>query len=940
MATFGDIGDPVWKIGMSNPGEGVSGVSGVSGASGYSISHWPITHVDEDDYGNRQYGQFELQWIPAGQREGDYFICWSWTPVQYVSLSAHCVFSLAGNTKITTTIPTHNTQPGKYETLLERYLPELFKNFLSANDVTPQVLQQFHQAIADGFTVLENLNNQLLDVINSNVVQEAFLPWLGNLFGLILRSQDPTLWRRQIKRAIPLYKKKGTLSGLSEALAQANIFLTGYYQLWQFISPYTWQESFIANSVTPTFTLSETLFHASSPASYLNFELYHRVANSNTWITLADANRTKGTLTINNFFNPISTTNGVTTIIWSSAPINIGDEIRIIYQIADVGAHQTLETYMRSLSLADQRFVNYGTYPPQNWNVRLIEDDDANFSNIIQIRNPWNEFLVFGQVRTEFAYSENIYNMEEYNGSLRDSTNPCHINKDFIDPCSGGLSSFYNIDLQFDQLTDARITEAKEIIQEYTPFHSSVFSLGTNGVINDFVPSPIEEIDIIINYLGMETMISNGQLIFNRVMNEGSILAQTANNSIWASALRSDLAVPINRATDTGLIQNQAITIFCRDSSFSGLPLYAGDTTILEILSGVYGGMDLSLNLTNPATSLMGNVAMIQGLSDVSGLNTTPFSFRLSKDIYSYSNASISFYQTNQAIVDLTGDTSLGQMRNLFKMGNYVLYNGVQYPIIQFLSGNRLIIDNYSLGGAAGVNIHVYSRLLDNQTGNFNYYGTTLTTNTNYETSLPILNGANGADPSLVPVADNSSFQENYLIQINGNLFEIVEINGTQITLTGPQLAWSLAGATVSFNMLQYVKTPVSIPQKYIHPWPGHNFNYVDRGGGGSGNDIIESSVDYSTAYVYLENLSLDELIALGLQDLAELQFMGTADLQMLLTKVYRMMKTEKDITRLDNTGFTNSFAPIMDATNKNQAVDITGVQESITFKIQWAEEV
>ena len=67
---------------------------------------------------------------------------------------------------------------------------------------------------------------------------------------------------------------------------------------------------------------------------------------------------------------------------------------------------------------------------------------------------------------------------------------------------------------------------------------------------------------------------------------------------------------------------------------------------------------------------------------------------------------------------------------------------------------------------------------------------------------------------------------------------------------------------------------------------------------------------------------------------------MGTADLQMLLTKVYRMMKTEKDITRLDNTGFTNSFAPIMDATNKNQAVDITGVQESITFKIQWAEEV
>ena len=904
VQTYGDVDDPVWALGMSNPGEGNPG------SSGYSVSHWPILHINQDANGNVQYGQFELQWTPNGQREGDYFICWSWTPVEYTSLSAHCVFSLEGDPKVTTTLPTHYTQPGKYETLLERYLPEMFKQYISANDLTPEVLEQFHQAIADGFTVLENLNNQLLDVINANVVSEAFLPWLANLFGLILRSQDPTRWRRQIKTAVPLYKKKGTLKGLREALAQAGIYLTSFNQLWQTISPYVWQESFTVTSTAPTFTLSKTLVGISSLYSYLNFGLYYRAANSTTWQILADCGQSMGTVTINNFFNPINTNNGVTTITWSTYqqeislhttyPVNPGDEIRILYQIADVSypAGQAIASYYtggpstlgftQGLPLMDQRYAAYGTYPSQNWNVRLIADNDPMFSNIVQVRNPWNEFVVFGQVRTEFAYSENIYNMDEFDGSTRDSTNPCHINKDFIDPCSGGLSSFYNIALEFDQLSDPRIKEAQEIIQEYTPFHSSVFNLETNGVVNDFIMSPVEQIDTLINYLGMETMIVNAQLIFNRVMDEGDILSQTATGeTLMASALRNNLATKNAVATGTALIQNQSITIFCRDSSFCGLPLHSGDTTILEILSGVYAGTSgLSLNLT-AIDPIIGHMAMIQGLSDSSGLNISPFIFRLSKDVYSYHNATITTYSgisgySNAATVNLSSDGSLGNMLNLFKVGDYVFYNGIQYPILQlWVAEHILVIGNYSLGDAAGVNIHVYDRLLDNQTGNFNYYGTILTTSTNYETSLPIVNGANGVNPSLIPVPDTSQFKENFLIEINNNLFEIAQINGTQITLAGPQLAWSLTGQNINFTIFQYVKVPVNIPEKYIHPWPGYDFEFVDRGGNNA-NDIVEYTID--------------------------------------------------------NIGLDSTFAP-MNAINNNQAIDITGIKESISFKIQWSEE-
>ena len=126
-----------------------------------------------------------------------------------------------------------------------------------------------------------------------------------------------------------------------------------------------------------------------------------------------------------------------------------GDIIRVLYQYKTVpgSLEQNIEDYIQTLPLADIRDEEDQIYPPKNWNVRLLEEDDIMFDVIIPVRHPFHENLIFGQVRTEFPYSENIYNMETYNGSSRDSYDPCFIDRKFRDPCGNCLSSKFSIDI-------------------------------------------------------------------------------------------------------------------------------------------------------------------------------------------------------------------------------------------------------------------------------------------------------------------------------------------------------------------------------------------------------------------------------------------------------------------------------------------------------------
>lgn len=372
-------------------------------------------------------GKFILQWSPLGQREGDYFICWNWQPnLSGDSLSAHFMFGLLGNSKLNTAIPTHYTNPEKYKILMERYLPEMFKSMLSDSDLSPKVLQELNLSVAKGFTFLEDFVNQTIDLLDANVLQEQFLPLLSNLFNLNLKSNDSVLWRRQIKKAIPNYKKKGTIGGLKTALADAGVELLKLTKLWQVISKYTYQESFVVSDYTNKFKLSKAVILPINPT---HFELWLRINGSEDWQQL------------NSNYIDISTDSSSFYMDWIGQSLSIdpielelGDEVRILYQFREIPSLQeeNLESYIRSLDLIDQRDLlrpqypqdnwNQPLYPPKNWNTKCLEEDDPLFDLLIPVRHPLKDPVIWGKVRTEFPYSENAYNMEEYNGCCIGST--------------------------------------------------------------------------------------------------------------------------------------------------------------------------------------------------------------------------------------------------------------------------------------------------------------------------------------------------------------------------------------------------------------------------------------------------------------------------------------------------------------------------------------
>lgn len=882
--------------------------------------------IDEDADGNPQYGKFELHWTPLGAREGDYFICWSWTPnAGGDALTAHEFFTLRGNTQITTSIPAHLTVKDKYDILLDRYLPEMFKNILFSGDLTPKVLHEFNKAVAKGFTFLEDMTNQMVDLLDANTTHESFLPLLAGLFRLNLRSNDPTQWRRQIKSAIPLFKKKGTVNGLKEALSQAGVRLNKLTRLWQVISDYTWQEIFTVNeNYQSEFTLSKT---AILPVDLNNFELYHRAANSDTWVALTS-----------DYVN--LTNNGtVTTVSWvgdqlSYDPVELlaGDSIRILYQIKVVPSvdEQTIEDYVRTLPLADMRDERDQTYPLKNWNVRLIEEDDPYFDVVIPTRHPYADPLVWGWVRTEFPYSENIYNMEEYNGSIRESLNPCDIDKNFLDLCKYGQSSQFNVDVEIQQLSDHRIQETSEIIQEFVPFHSLPHTMYITGGVEEFVSAGVEDIETLISVFGNETTISgNGQLIFNRIMEPNSQLRRDA------------LADENEVANASGIAFNKEIALFSPDVKLDELGL--GENNVLEVLSPgppwvtkpeVNGGTYWLSNANNYYAVVHGNIPL--------PIDSRSFAFRLSNLIYTNNNVNIyqeflfsdgntnfktlwtnsnpgseydgswtiqlaayphdagdtysviairedgkllldTFTPTNhtlpsidttsinyvilkdattlasgsaglwtkgtRALVDVSQGTTLTNIQNIVKIGNYLVHDNTQYQICAFSknSNKMFYIDGYTAGNGGTQSIKVYDRLVDTAIGYFHYRGMQLLTSTNYEETLEIVNGQN---PPAGETFESDTFKEDLILAIinplaaNGeDYYSISDINGTLISLNGPYRTWGLQSEisvdNVDFRIIKIKQTsvePIEIAPRVAPEWPGHEFRYLDR----RGNEVIE----------------------------------------------------------------------------------------------------
>lgn len=608
----------------------------VVGNAGYPA--WLSTDVDNAYLELVGTGEFTYTWQPQGMREGDYFLCWTWTPlIAGDSFSAHQKFSLVGDTQVTTSIPTHYTDPLKYPTLLDRYTPEMFKMYLCDTDRTPDVLDKFNKAIGLGFNTLEDLANQLVDLQDANSIHEALIPHLSNLFGLKLKTGDPTRWRGQIKRAIPLYKMKGTKKGLAEAMEHAGIKMLKLSQLWQIISSYTWQEVF-EYAGDESFTLEKVAL----PIDSNNFELWLRPEDGDDWMQLSSD------------YVDFSTSDGVTIMTWvgntlSVDPIDLidGDEIRILYlyqEIPDEDA-QTIEDYIRSLPLMDQRDERDQEYPPKNWNVRVIAPDDPLFDIVIPNRHPFHEPLIYGKVRTEFPYSENIYNMEEYNGSIRNSKNPCDIDKEFVDPCTACISSCYNIDLEIEELSNDRVYEAQQVLTENTPFHAVLHTMNFIGGINEFVESPEEEVEALVSIYGEEFVIAGeAQMYFNRIMK----LVQTQG------ILRNELATSfVALATTSGIAYNNVISMFCPSIQMDDLGIAKNNTAVLSIkapspLAGEYTVNDPQGNTITVTSGSLEPIDDCNTFFAADGtLNTCAFTFDINNPIAALNSTLCDIVQDN-----------------------------------------------------------------------------------------------------------------------------------------------------------------------------------------------------------------------------------------------------------------------------------------------------
>lgn len=833
---------------------------------------WLSTDLDNAVITKVGTGEFELLWIPEFAREGDYIICWTWTPlVADTPISTYLPFVLKSDTQATTSIPTHFTQEDKYPTLLERYTPNFAKLKLYDEDLTPETINNFNLSVADGFTLLEDLANQMPDLLDANVVHEQLILFLANTLGVPLRSNDVTLWRRQIKRAVPLFKKKGTLGGLTEALQQAGISFTGLTKLWQVVSSSTWQESFKVVDDNVTFTLSRLAIITPSIDTD-NFELYLRPVGDEDYVQLSMD------------YVTFSNLDGVTTMSWvgdllSVSPIVLedGDFVKIIYKIAEPD-DQNLEDYIRTLPLADLRDEVDVTYPPKNWNVRLIEEDDAMFAVICPTRHPFADPIVWGKIRTEFPYSENIYNMEEYNGSTRDSTDPCHLDKNFLDSCSCCASSKFNINIEIENISDNRIDEAEDIIRDFIPFHAQIQTINYKGKISDYVLPPVETVQCLINMTGEE----------NLVMGQGDFRRSTTTD------IKRDMlanATVVDSSTGTG--ENIEIVLYSPDINFSLHAMGIIPTNnLLEILSGPNIGTYTVESRNNQFVKI--NQGSPSSIAEPA--SSSAFTYRLSNqlfsgsvtsvtqsDLYTFSDSAVDLRHTNvqpgwkitvTSPVPQAGtyvisksypddtlvlaswptttnvdpityqlktnlDVNVGDpsttgavqvtRRGLVNagttiepdfallQGDYLLLAGSQYQIVEFPTTSTFYITNYTAGNMGVSSVKVYRRLTDNQIGYLKYNGMTLTTGTNYETSLGIMNGANGSGI----VLENSSAKENYLVLIGSTYYGISEIDGTLITLSGPKLTWQLSGTSVGFSIVHVENQNVVVE--------GEEFYLIDR---------------------------------------------------------------------------------------------------------------
>jgi hypothetical protein len=435
-------------------------------------------------------GMFFFAWMPTDMREGDYIIRWEWRVEEHGKIkAAEKIFSISPSTKINAA--NVNLVPrDKYDFLLRKYIPAMYFVKTKPDDLTPSILEKLNKTVGQCFLEIEDMASNLFTLADTESIKADFLPLLANNFGLILRSDSTDAWRNQIRFASRLYKKKGTYEGLKQALDKAGIILLKLTNLWQVVSKCNWMDGFLIDKDINLDT--QIIGYLAKKPINDDIIIDIRSSDNDEYLTLP-----KDIIS----FQEVQAPETKTAIVWQGGytnpqiPLIKGDVLRIKYQYNKIPDNDAaIEKYIEELSLADQRDELKIKYPLKNWNIKIIEEDDPLFNLLVTERNPFYSPTVFGKIRTTFLYSEKVFNMDTYNGSLYNSNNPCHIDKDFVDTCNSGRSSKFNVYLEFDKVTDDKIKEAKEIIIDYSPFHAILHNIIISSKTFDYVLPPVESI--------------------------------------------------------------------------------------------------------------------------------------------------------------------------------------------------------------------------------------------------------------------------------------------------------------------------------------------------------------------------------------------------------------------------------------------------------------
>jgi hypothetical protein len=422
------------------------------------------------------------------------------------------------------------------------------------------------------------------------------------------------------------------------------------------------------------------------PIDATNFELSLRYHDTDEFVTVS-----------NDYVN-LSNTEGITTMSWvadgvpgSPIPLEENDVVRVVYKIKTV-TDQSVENYIRSLPLADKRDELLVSNPKKNWNVRLIADDDAMFSAIVSNAHPFHHPVIWGRVRTEFAYSENVYNMDEYNGSLRESNIPCDIDGSFADSCSSCLGSVVAVDVEIEELSNDRIVEALEIIKDNIPFHAQVDAVNFSGAVNEYVIPATEDIEVLV-YFSMTENIVSGQNDFTRAIPNGNDTSDMLKRNMLST---SSIAV----STTTGNAFNEEIVLFAPNHRFDNLGenIDVSPTTqnLLQILSGPNAG---TYNVDDPGTNTL-KIIEASPSTVPYPLNTAAFTFNLSNQVTSDLGANITqddyyvFSESDQDFLALDIVRSIDSGTPSQLVITTGIYAGA-YDIKDTLPSNSLVISGF-----------------------------------------------------------------------------------------------------------------------------------------------------------------------------------------------------------------------------------------------------